>query len=348
MLPPLNWAHRAQALLNQKTKPLGSLGVLESIAVRLAEIQESTQLDVGHKRILVFAGSHGIADEQVSAYPTAVTAQMVLNFLSGGAAINVFCRQFEIELTVVDVGVDTDWGDGVVSHPLFAWRPVRRGTRNFAVESAMTSEEFEKAMAAGREQVVLASEAQVKLLGLGEMGIGNSTSASALLCALLRLNPVSVVGSGTGVEGPQLQKKIEVVNRALAFYEKRGSGARFWLESVGGFEMVAMVGAVLEAAGRKLPVVIDGFIATAAAAAAFEIDPAVRKHCIFSHRSRERGHRLVLEMLGVHPLLDFEMALGEGTGSALAMPMIESAARILNEMATFTSANVSQIQPNGE
>jgi nicotinate-nucleotide--dimethylbenzimidazole phosphoribosyltransferase len=266
---------------------------------------------------------------------------MVLNFLSGGAAINVLARHGEIDLHVIDVGVDAEspaqWA------PNFHIRKSRRGTRNFALQPAMTAEECEQAMEAGREQARLARHDGIELLGIGEMGIGNTTSASALFVALLGVTPGSVVGRGTGVTDEGLQRKLDVIAKALVRHaESRGSKrGRHWREAVGGFEIAAMAGVILEAAALRLPIVIDGFIATAAAAVAFDLDASSREVCFFSHRSDEQAHGRVLAALNAEPLLDLQMRLGEGTGAALAMHLIDAAAKIMCEMATFDSAGVS-------
>ena len=335
------FAAKAWANIDHKTKPPRSLGKLEKVAVRLAQIQRTFEPGVRHKRICVFAASHGVTAEGVSAYPAEVTGQMVLNFLSGGAAINVLTRHGDIDLHVIDAGVDAEWPAQWM--PNFHIRKTRRGTRNFAIEPAMTPAECEQAMEAGREQVRLACDAGIELFGIGEMGIGNTTSASALFVALLGITAGSVVGRGTGVTDDGLQRKIDVIAKAIKLHAQlRGSErGRHWLEAVGGFEIAAMAGAILEAAKRRLPVVIDGFIATAAAAVAFDLEKSSREVCFFSHRSDEQAHGRVLAALDVEPLLDLQMRLGEGTGAALAMYLIDAAAKIMCEMATFDSAGVS-------
>jgi nicotinate-nucleotide--dimethylbenzimidazole phosphoribosyltransferase len=335
------FAAKAWEKIDRKTKPPRSLGKLEKIAVRLAQIQGDFAPSAGRKRICVFAASHGVVAEGVSAYPAEVTGQMVLNFLSGGAAINVLARHGDIDLHVIDVGVDGEspakWA------PNFHIRKPRRGTRNFAIERAMTSGECGQAIEAGREQARLARGAGIELLGIGEMGIGNTTSASALFVALLGMTPGSVVGRGTGVTDEGLQRKLDVIAKALDLHaaSRDSDRGRHWLEAVGGFEIAAMAGVILEAATCRLPVVIDGFIATAAAAVAFDIDKSSREVCFFSHRSDEQAHGRVLAALDVEPILDLQMRLGEGTGAALAMHLIDAAAKIMREMATFDSAGVS-------
>jgi nicotinate-nucleotide--dimethylbenzimidazole phosphoribosyltransferase len=331
--------------MNRKTKPPGSLGVLETVAVRLAELQQTLEPKLTKKRICVYAATHGVTSEGVSAYPSEVTGQMVLNFLSGGAAINVLARHGGIDIHVIDTGVDADWPDILLSHPDFYFRPVRRGTANFLREPAMNQSECEQALEIGREQVRDALVDGIDLLGIGEMGIGNTTSASALLVALCGLKPKEAVGRGTGIGDESLERKIEVVAGAFEKHTPLSSepAGLYWLRVVGGFEIAAMAGTLLEASKARLPVVVDGFIATAAAAAAFSIEQNSRGICFFSHRSGEQAHGKALEALKVEPLLDLKMRLGEGTGVALAMPIIEAAAKILCEMATFESAGVSGV-----
>ena len=339
----IDFAARALDKMNRKTKPPGSLGMLETIAVRLAELQQSLEPRLSRKCICVYAGCHGVTAEGISAYPGEVTEQMVLNFLNGGAAINVLARHGGIQIHVVDAGVRADWPEALLEKLNFFPRSIRRGTRNFFREPAMTDAECEKALEIGREQVRLAVEAGIDLLGIGEMGIGNTTAASALVVALLGFDPGEAVGRGTGVSDAVLHRKVEVVTAAVS---KHGAHAvepcgRYWLQAVGGYEIAAMTGSILEAARVRMPLVIDGFISTAAAVAAFAIDSSCREVCFFSHRSDERAHGNVLKALGVEPVLDLKMRLGEGTGAALAMHLLEASAKILCEMATFDSAGVS-------
>ncbi len=334
----------AQEKINQKTKPLGSLGVLEEIAVQLCVIQNTLMPTIAKKRMLIFAASHGIADEGVSAYPKEVTGQMVLNFLHAGAAINVLTRHGGIELCVIDVGVDMDFGSEVDSH-LFFNRKVRCGTRNFLKEPAMTFSEFSKAIEAGREQVRLAKFANVSLLGIGEMGIGNTTSASTIFSALLGWSAEETVGRGTGANDLTLRRKIQVVEQAIARHKIENADVAHWLSCVGGFEIVAMVGVLLEAAEQRIPVVIDGFIATAAALAAIKMNENVQNICFWGHCSNEKAHKQILNYIGAKPLLHLDMRLGEGTGAALAMHLVEAAAKIMCDMASFEDAKVSRSKP---
>jgi nicotinate-nucleotide--dimethylbenzimidazole phosphoribosyltransferase len=334
---------RAWDKINRKTKPPGSLGMLETIAVRLAKLQQTLEPKLHRKRICVYAGCHGVAAEGVSAYPSEVTEQMVLNFLSGGAAINVLARHGGIQIHIVDTGVGGDWPAELLREPNFFPRSVRRGTRNFSQEPAMTGAECEQVIEIGREQVRLAVEAGIDVLGIGEMGIGNTTAASALLVALLGFDAEKVVGRGTGISDAVLNRKAQVVVEGVRRHRAHAVEpyGRYWLQTVGGYEIAAMAGTVLEAARVRMPLVVDGFIATAAAAAAFDIDPACREACFFSHRSDEQAHGNTLKALRVEPILDLRMRLGEGTGAALAMYLLEASAKILCEMATFDSAGIS-------
>jgi nicotinate-nucleotide--dimethylbenzimidazole phosphoribosyltransferase len=332
----------AQEKLDNKTKPVGSLGVLETVAAQLAAIQGSLSPQINLKRMLIFAASHGVTAEGISAYPAEVTGQMVLNFLTGGAAINVLARHGNMQLYVIDVGVDADLPEDVRNVRSFFSKRVSRGTRNFAKEPAMTVDECEVAMKVGREQVDLAMDEQVEILGIGEMGIGNTTAAAALFSAILGIEPEVAVGPGTGLDAKGIRHKADVVRNAIELHRPSAkSDALSWLRSVGGFEIAAMVGVILEATRRRMPVVVDGFIATSAAAVAFEIEPAARQVCFFGHCSDEKAHRMVLDRLNVQPILDLKMRLGEGTGAALAMHLIEAGAKVLCEMATFESAGVS-------
>jgi nicotinate-nucleotide--dimethylbenzimidazole phosphoribosyltransferase len=333
----------ALELMNRKTKPPGSLGILEKLAIRIAGLQRSVTPSLGRKRICVYAGSHGVCEENVSAYPSEVTRQMVLNFLSGGAAINVLARHGQIDVHVIDTGVAASWPEHLTRDPKFFFRSIRPGTSNFVHEPAMSREECDRAVEIGREQTRIAIADQIDLIGIGEMGIGNTTAASVLLAALCGMRAEDVAGRGTGIGDEALRRKIEVIRVALHKYGGSPSYplGLYWLQNVGGFEIAAMTGTILEAALAGLPVVVDGFIATAAAAAAFDIDSTSKEVSFFSHRSEERGHGRALEVLGVEPLLNLQMRLGEGTGAALAMPILDASAKILSEMATFDSAGIS-------
>jgi nicotinate-nucleotide--dimethylbenzimidazole phosphoribosyltransferase len=330
-------AARTQALLDQKTKPRRSLGRLEDLACRIAAARGEIPLALPRKAIVVMAADHGVAVEGVSAYPQEVTRQMVLNFARGGAGINVLARQAGARVVVVDMGVKESLGatEGVrVSR-------MGPGTCNFLREPAMTRDQATAAIEVGiRLAAELAGEG-VDLLGIGEMGIGNTTAASALAAVFTGTDPAEVTGRGTGVDDAALARKVEVVRRALALHRPDGSDALDALAKVGGFEIAGLAGVVLGSAARRVPVIADGFISSTAALAAVRLVPAAAGYLIASHRSVEPGHRKVLEAIGVPPLLDLDLRLGEGTGAALAMHLAEASIRVLLEMATFDSAGVS-------
>ena len=322
----------AQRRLDALTKPPGSLGRLEELAVRLAGITGRVPPVVNEKTIYVFAADHGIAAEGVSAYPTVVTGQMAANFLNGGAAINVLSRQAGASLVVVDVGIAAD----IPAHPPLIASKIAAGTRNFLREPAMTGEEALRCIEAGRSAFV-----PCQLAGMGEMGIGNSTSAAAIVAAATGRPAAEIVGRGTGIDDATLAKKIAVVEQAIALHRPdRGDGLSL-LRTVGGFEIGAMAGAMLAAAASRAPIVVDGFISTAAALVAVRLCPAVQPYLIAAHRSAEQGHAVALAELGLRPLLDLELRLGEGTGAALAFHLLEAACRTMREMATFEDAGVS-------
>jgi nicotinate-nucleotide--dimethylbenzimidazole phosphoribosyltransferase len=332
------WLVRAQQEMDHKVKPPQSLGRLESAAIQLAVLQATLRPRLERVRILIFAADHGVAAEGVSAYPREVTAQMMRTFAAGGAAITVLARALGLEVEVIDVGVDAELPDlpGVVA------AKVRRGSRNFLREPALTDEEVEKALEAGRAAVRRAADAGSEGVGLGDMGIGNTTAAAALLSALTGASPQETVGRGTGVDDRGLAAKRGVVEASLRLHAQRLGDARSALAAVGGLEIAALAGAAIEAAGRGQAVIVDGFISTVAALAAVRLDPAIRPCLFFAHRSAEAGHRLALSALGGKPLLDLEMRLGEATGSALAFPILKAAAAVMREMATFSSAGVSE------
>jgi len=330
----------ARQRLDSLTKPQGSLGRLEEIVARYAAIRGDATARMGRGAILVFVGDHGVAEAGVSAYPKAVTVEMLRNIGAGGAAISVLARRFGYDLIVTDVGVDTDTS----AQPFVGvrYRRVAAGTRNFLDGPAMTLIEARRAVAIGIDTSREMVEAGVTLIGIGEMGIANSTSAAALIARITGIDAAKLVGRGTGVDDAGLRRKTEVVEAALTFHRAVADNGSSVLAAIGGLEIAAMVGACLGAAARRVPVVVDGFIATAAAAVAIKIASQVRDYMIFSHRSAEGGHALAVEVLGGRPLLDLGMRLGEGTGAALAMNLIESAIALFHQMASFASAGVSQ------
>jgi nicotinate-nucleotide--dimethylbenzimidazole phosphoribosyltransferase len=327
----------ARAHLDSLTKPLGSLGRLEDLAAQWFAICEGRFPATLSKSVYVFAADHGITAEGVSAYPAQVTQQMVLNFLAGGAAINVLARLNQVEVNVVDVGVDADLSghDGLIQHK------VRRGSRNMLREAAMTDEELDAALAVGHALAEAAYAQSRNLIAVGEMGIGNTTAASVMTAALTGLPASLVTGKGTGVESEAYAHKCRVVESVVNRHFPEMTSPREILRRGGGLEIAAMTGLMLGAAQRKIAIVVDGFISTAAAAIACGLEPAVRPYLFAGHRSQEPGHRVLLAHLEMEPILDLDMRLGEGTGAVLAMPILESAMRLYQEMATFTSAGIS-------
>jgi nicotinate-nucleotide--dimethylbenzimidazole phosphoribosyltransferase len=340
MEPPSElWRQRALAHLDTLTKPLGSLGRLEDLAAQIVSIRQEKFDEGVSKGVYVFAADHGITAEGVSAYPREVTHQMVLNFLAHGAAVNVLARLHRVELYVVDVGVDADF-DGI--HGLLHHK-VARGTRNMMHEPAMTDAQLAQALTAGEDMAAAAIAAGQTMIAIGEMGIGNTTSASAITCALTGANAAEATGRGTGVDVEAHRRKIGVVV-AIVLKHLEGSAHSLpmdILRCVGGLEIAAMAGMVLAAARHKLVIVVDGFISTAAAALAVAMAPAVQGYLVAGHRSEEPGHTLLLNHLKLMPVLALHMRLGEGTGAVLAMPILESAITLYTQMATFTSAGVS-------
>ena len=335
----VTWRDRAEARLDELTKPPRSLGRLEWIAARLCAIQETVTPRVVPRRIVVFAADHGVTEEGVSAYPSAVTAQMVGNFLRGGAAINVLARAAAADVCVVDVGVAGDI-DAAGQAAAFVSRRVRPGTRNMTKGPAMSEDELASALRVGLDIADGAARDGVAVIACGDMGIGNTTAASAMTAAFLGVAAAQVTGPGTGIDGEMLARKIDVVRRALAANQP-GRDPLAILRTVGGLEIAAIAGAYVGAAAHRMAIVGDGFIATAAALVAASICPPFLDYWFAGHRSSEPGHTVQLGFLRQQPLLDLEMRLGEGTGAALAMPLFAAAAAVMNEMATFDSAGVA-------
>nr|WP_163503745.1 nicotinate-nucleotide--dimethylbenzimidazole phosphoribosyltransferase [Halomonas socia] len=335
-LPDFDAACAAQAAahLDTLTKPPGSLGRLEPLAVQLAGIRGEPFPRVSPPGVLVFAADHGIAAEDVSAFPQSVTAQMVANFVAGGAAINVFARQIGARLEVIDVGV-AGAVSGVVDEK------VRAGTANFAVEDAMTRGEAMQAIGVGQRAAERAVEAGCRSLIVGEMGIANTTASSALLAVLTGRPVAELVGRGTGIDDAGLARKRAVIEAAIAARAPDADDPLGVLASLGGLEIAAMAGAFLEGAARRVPLLVDGFIATVAALLACRLAPELRGYLIFAHRSHETGHGAALAALEASPLLDLELRLGEGSGAALAFALLEAACRMLSEMASFETAGIS-------
>ncbi|MFX1762731.1 nicotinate-nucleotide--dimethylbenzimidazole phosphoribosyltransferase [Paraburkholderia sp. A1RI-2L] len=337
-----------QHLIDTKTKPPGSLGRLEALARQLGLIQRTTRPSVERPAMIVFAGDHGIANEGVSPYPQAVTAQMVANFIAGGAAINAFSGVAGLELEVVDAGVATPLpplppsteGSKLVSVP------VARGTRNFAHEAAMTRDEAIAALAAGAARVRHHAALGTNVIGFGEMGIANTSSAACLMSRLCGVPIDECVGRGTGLDNAGLARKRNVLAAALARHPNAREPIDV-LATFGGFEIAMMTGAFLEAARQRMAILVDGFIATAALLVADALAPHVRDYCVFAHASNEAGHRRMLDHFGARELLALDLRLGEGTGAALAVPLLRAAVAFLNEMASFESAGVDERSERG-
>ncbi|MHB8841727.1 MAG: nicotinate-nucleotide--dimethylbenzimidazole phosphoribosyltransferase [Candidatus Aquicultor sp.] len=326
----------AGARQEQLTKPAGSLGVLEEISIKLAGITGSVMSEVDKKTIVVMAGDHGVTDEGVSAFPKEVTPQMVMNFVHGGAAINVLARHAGARVVVVDIGVDAE-----IDNPHVLSMKVKNGTDNFAKGPAMTRDEAIRALEVGIEVANREIDSGVRLLATGDMGIGNTTPSSAILLALTAKPVDGLVGRGTGIGNGDLDHKRKVIVDAIDMLHPDKNDPIDVLAKVGGLEIAGLAGLIIGAASRRVPVIIDGFISSAAALIAGRISPQSKDYMIASHVSVEPGHRVILEELGLKPMLHMDMRLGEGTGAALAMTLVEAATKIIKEMATFAEAGVS-------
>jgi len=340
----LNTEYQAaiQHKIDQKTKPVGSLGLLEDIACQLALIQSQKHgslvdnVSITEPSVLVFAADHGISDEGVSIAPSAVTRQMVLNFINGGAAINCFCRSNRLHFKVIDAGIIEPIND---EYPDLVKQRLGSGTNNFVNQSAMTAEQAEQGLSFGQQAVETLISANCTILILGEMGIGNTSSASAILSALTDESVDKCVGVGTGITDEQLIKKQQLISQALSRFNSKDP--MVVLKEVGGFEIAQMVGAIIAAAKVNIAVLVDGFIVSTAALLACKIEPNVRNYLIFAHQSEESGHQLLLRKLAAKPLLNLGLRLGEGTGAALALPLLTAAASFYNDMASFEDAGVT-------
>ncbi|MBN2337546.1 MAG: nicotinate-nucleotide--dimethylbenzimidazole phosphoribosyltransferase [Acidobacteria bacterium] len=329
---------RLRQKIDNKTKPLGALGRLETIALEVGVIQNTLSPSIRRPTILVFAADHGLTEEHISPYPKDVTWQMAMNFVAGGAAISVFCRHNGIALKVIDAGVDYDFPPGCPIIPA----KVARGTRNMRREPAMSLGQCEEAMARGRDFVRREAENGCNTIGFGEMGIGN-TSASSLLMHRFTGLPIGIcTGAGAGMQGEQLSHKQRVLEEISGKYDPRTPLET--LATFGGLEIAMMTGAFLEARGRGMVMLIDGFIATVSLLTACQFDPSAAQNAIFCHLSDERGHAVLLEHFQARPVLQLDMRVGEGTGAAVALPVIQSAVAFLNEMASFEEAGVSNRQ----
>ncbi|MGE6452244.1 nicotinate-nucleotide--dimethylbenzimidazole phosphoribosyltransferase [Shewanella baltica] len=338
-----------QQKIDLKTKPPGALGQLESLALQIARVQatdlqqtdqpQNTVLKIVHPTMLVFAGDHGIAAEGVSIAPSEVTRQMVQNFAHGGAAINVFCRQVGFTLEVIDCGILTpvEGVKGIIDQRLGA------GTGAIHLEPAMALETVDKGFAMARDLIERHHQAGCNLVAFGEMGIGNTSAAAAIMAAIMQLDVIDCVGRGTGINSETLERKLMLIELALLLHQSALTGPKSVLACLGGFEIVQMTGAMLAAAERKMLVVVDGFIATAAALVAVQIAPNVRDYLIFAHQSDEQGHQRMLEFLQAKPLLSLGLRLGEGTGAALALPLIQASVNFYNQMASFSDAGIEAV-----
>lgn len=329
---------RAQALARQDqlTKPRGALGQLEALAVSLAAMQGSERPQVERLHVSVFAGDHGVVGEGVSAYPQSVTGQMLRNFVGGGAALSVLSKRLGAPLEVIDLGTVEPLQLAGVSHLRLG-----PGTANLAREAAMSDEQMRLALAAGRDSAQCAAEGSAQLFIGGEMGIGNTTSASALAAVLLPRSPLTLVGPGTGLDLAGVRHKVQVIQDAVRLHAEHCVAPLEALRRLGGFEIAALAGAYLRCAQLGIAVLVDGFICSAAALCAVRLNPACRPWLIFAHRSAEPGHLAVLEALGAVPLLDLGLRLGEGSGAALAVPLLQQACALHNDMATFAEAEIS-------
>ena len=322
--------------INSKTKPLGSLGQLEEIATQICLVQNTLSPSLMNPTLLVFASDHGVANDGLSAYPAEVTPQMVLNFLNGGAAINVFCKQNKINLKIVDAGVNFDFEpyENLIN------AKINKGTKSFLNQPAMTKAELEQCFLKAETIIESISATDCNVIGFGEMGIGNTSSASMLMSSLGDIPIEDCVGRGTGLDDKQLNKKIEILRHAQQNHPKI-TDAKQALEHFGGFEIAQICGAMLASYKKNILILVDGFIATAAFLCAYKINEKIIDNAIFCHQSDEQGHKKMLDYLGVKPILNLGMRLGEGTGCAIAYPIIQSAVNFINEMASFESAGVS-------
>ena len=327
---------RARRRQSELTKPVGSLGVLEEISIKLAGITGDPMPKIKEKLIITMAGDHGVVEADVSAYPSDVTGQMVNNFLRGGAAVNVLARHIGARIVVVDMGVAAD-----INEPGLIVKKIGYGTRNMVKGAAMSREDAIKAIEAGITVFEEEYEKGIEIVGTGDMGIGNTTPSSAIIAAVVGCDPKLVTGRGTGIDDISLGKKINAIKKAI---EINGpfEDAIDLLSKLGGFEIAGITGVILSAASHRVPVVIDGFISGASAIVAGEIEPRSKNFIFASHKSVEIGHKVILDHLGLSPILNLNMRLGEGTGAALAMSIIEASSKILNEMKTFEEAGISE------
>lgn len=333
------FAEQAQQRLDSLTKPQGSLGRLEEFAKQLVAITEDPMPSLAKKAVFTFAGDHGVADEGVSAFPKAVTQQMVFNFVNGGAGINVLARHAGADVVVVDIGVDGDLGN--IKSDAFISRKVVSGTMNMRKGPAMTREEALKCIAVGIGLADEYAKKGYKILATGEMGIANTTPSSAITAVLTDKTVEEITGRGTGINDEAWKHKVQVIKDAISFNMPDPANPVDVLAKVGGAEIGGITGLIIGAAANKVPIIIDGFISTAGALIAYMIEPKTKEYMFAAHNSQEAGHKALLEKIGLRPILDLDLRLGEGTGAALAMLMIEGGLKIYKEMATFAEASVS-------
>jgi len=330
---------KTQKRFDALTKPLGSLGMLEEEGKNVIAITENEKFQIKKKVIFVLAGDHGVVEESVTGYPQEVTSQMVLNFVRGGAAINVLARHVGAKVVVVDMGVAADLDETSVK---IVNKKINYGTKNFAEGPAMSKDEAIRSIEAGIEVFEQEAKNGIDIVGCGDMGIGNTTTSSAIVAALTGAPVEQVTGRGTGINDEMLAHKIDVIKQALKKHNPDPKDAIDVLSKIGGFEIGGIAGVILAAAAHKIPILLDGFISSAGALTAYKLQPNVKDYLIASHVSVERGHRIILETFNKRPLLNLDLRLGEGTGAALAMPLVEASMKILNEMATFADAGVSE------
>ena len=344
-ITPLDEASMAAARARQDTltKPLGSLGRLEELSVQLAGIFANPVPSIGRKCVILAAGDHGVVAEGVSAYPQEVTPQMVQNFLLGGAAINVLARHVGTEIVIIDAGVAAN----LEPHPLLKSAKIGRGTANMAMGPAMSRQQAVQCLETGIQAALEQINAGTDLIACGDMGIGNTTASSAITAVITGTDPEVTTGRGTGLEDAALAHKVQVIRQAVQLNQADPTDGLDVLTKLGGFEIGVLSGIMLGAAAGRRPVLVDGFISGAAALITWRLCPLATRYFIAAHRSVEPGHSVGLEAMGLSPLLNMEMRLGEGTGAALAMPLVEAAAKCLAEMATFTQAGVSERDENG-
>lgn len=341
-IQPLNedYLQKARDHIDCLAVPGGSLGRLTDSARQYAAIRQDLKPCISKKKVFTFAADHGVTEEGVSAFPREVTRQMVLNFIRGGAGINVLARHAGAEVAIIDIGVDHDFEDlkGLEI------RKVARGTRNMAKEAAMTRDQALAALGVGLELAGEAARDGVDIIGAGDMGIGNTTPSSAIIAVFSGLSVCEVTSRGTGIGGEALKAKIRTIERALSSHKPDKDDPLDVLSKVGGFEIAGIAGLIIGAAAERIPVVIDGFISTAGALLAFEMQPLIRDYLFASHLSVEKGHRVMLDRMGLNPLLDLNLRLGEGTGAALGIMLVEAGVKLFTEMFTFDEAEVTEAE----